>query len=73
MAGTQQKEKSAGAWQTLLDGYDSLTLDPSPALRRVREEMSRPPEEAIQSAWKEVGSALLEAMRAVSLGLRRPR
>jgi hypothetical protein len=66
MAGTQQREKPAGTWRTLLGGYDSLTLDPSPRLRRVREEMSRPPEEAMQSAWKMVGRALLEAMRTIS-------
>ena len=49
----------------LLEGFDSLTLDPSPRLRRVREEMSRPPEAAIENAWKSVGEAMTEAIRSI--------
>ena len=65
MTGTRQTERPASPLRTLLDGYGSLTLDPSPKLRQVREEMSRPPEEAIKSAWISVGRALLEAMRLI--------
>lgn len=66
MAGTQEKEKAAGIWRSLLEGYDSLTLDPSPSLRRTREALSRTPESGMESAWKTVGRALVQAMRSVS-------
>lgn len=57
---------------TLLDGYNSLRLDPSARLRLIRQEMSRPPEEAIEGAWRIVGRAFLKAMRmsVQSLGAR---
>lgn len=59
-AGKARKRRSR-----LLEGFDSLTLDPSPRLRRVREEMSRTPEAGIESAWKAVGEAMTEAMRSI--------
>lgn len=49
----------------LLEGFDSLTLDPSPRLRRLRMEMSRPPEAGLESAWKTVGEAMAEAVRSL--------
>jgi hypothetical protein len=64
MTGTHQKERPSPL-ATLADGYRSLTLDPSPRLRQIREQMSRPPEEAIENAWKMVGRALLKAMRMI--------
>lgn len=73
MAGMRQTETPPEAWRTLLAGYRSLTLDPSPSLRRTRLEMSRPAEEAMRSAWRSVGRAVLETVRAVSLDLRPPR
>lgn len=66
MTRTHQKE-TPSLLATLADGYRSLTLDPSPRLRQIREQMSRPPEEAIADAWKMVGRALRNAMRTVGV------
>jgi hypothetical protein len=66
MTGTHQKE-TPSPLATLADGYRSLTLDPSPRLRLIREQMSRSPEEAIENAWTMVGRALLKAMRMIAV------
>jgi hypothetical protein len=68
---TRKDRPASEAYRALLDGYRSLSLDPSPRLRQIREDMSRPPEEAIESAWKVVGRALLKAMRTFSETLAR--
>jgi hypothetical protein len=65
MAGTHEKP-TPDHLTTLLEGYRSLTLDPSPRLRQIREGMSRPPEAAIENAWQMVGKAILRAMRSVA-------
>jgi hypothetical protein len=50
----------------LVTGFDSLTLDPSPRLRRARDELARSSEAGIAEVWKSVGRALAEAMTSVS-------
>lgn len=47
----------------LARGFDSLTLDPSPRLRKKREQVQR--SMTVQQAWKTVGSAIAEAIRLV--------
>jgi hypothetical protein len=39
----------------LMAGFDSLTLDPSPRLRRVRQQMTRQNQATIGNAWKAQG------------------
>lgn len=46
----------------LLTGFDSLTLDPSPRLRRKRRELSRQNQATFQDAWITVGEVLYEVM-----------
>jgi hypothetical protein len=50
----------------LTAGFDSLTLDPSPRLRRTRERVARESQATIGSAWKYTGQALAAAMISVS-------
>lgn len=70
MATTRSRKKIYRRRSRLMSGYDSLTLDPSPRLRNLREETFRPSEAAMENAWKGVGSALLSAMRTASQALR---
>jgi hypothetical protein len=47
-------------------GFDYLTLDPSPRLRKFREEQeakSANPAQLLKEAWESVGAALHEAIR----------
>jgi hypothetical protein len=49
-----------------MKGFDYLTLDPSPRLRKIREEQrkrSADPTEVVRQAWLSVGAALAEAFR----------
>jgi len=49
-------------------GFDYLTLDPSPRLRRMREsqeERAKDPAEMIREAWSSVGAAIREASRII--------
>jgi hypothetical protein len=50
----------------LADGFDSLTLDPSPRLRRTRQQMARQSHSTMGNAWKNTGQALVAAMISVS-------
>jgi hypothetical protein len=70
MATTQDREKVSRRRSRLTTGYDSLTLDPSPRLRRLRREVFPPSETGIENAWKSVGSAMSQAMRTVARALR---
>jgi hypothetical protein len=47
-------------------GFDYLTLDPSPRLRKMREEQRKrtaDPTEVVRQAWLSVGAAIAEAFR----------
>ena len=47
-------------------GFDYLTLDPSPSLRRMREEQAKntqDPAEVVRQAWLSVGAAIREALQ----------
>lgn len=70
MAIAPDTEKASRLWSRLTGGYDSLTLDPSPTLRQLQRELSRPSEKAMQGAWTSVGSALAGAMRTAAQALR---
>jgi hypothetical protein len=51
--------------QRVLRGFGYLTLDPSPRLRRLRDEQatSRPePGEVVKQAWLSVGAAIRQAL-----------
>jgi hypothetical protein len=65
------KPKTGRRKSHLMSGFDSLTLDPSPRLRRVRNEMSRPRDAAIADVWKSVARAMGEDMSSVT-GVVRP-
>lgn len=67
------KPKTGRRKSLLMNGFDSLTLDPSPRLSHAREEMSRPREAAIAEVWKSVGKALGEAILSVGSTLRADR
>jgi hypothetical protein len=59
-------EKPPSAEKRLLKGFDYLTLDPSPRLRKVRQEQRKrtaDPTEVIRQAWLNVGAAITEAFR----------
>jgi len=69
MATTQRpahKEKPTAARKRLANGFDYLTLDPSPRLRKLREEQESKtpsPTEVVRQAWQSVGAAISEALR----------
>jgi hypothetical protein len=48
----------------LQKGFDYLTLDPSPRLRKMRED--RRQRDPFAEAWKSVGEAIAEAIRIVA-------
>ena len=48
----------------LQKGFDYLTLDPSPRLRKMREE--RRQSDPLTDGWKSVGEAIAEAIRIVA-------
>jgi hypothetical protein len=70
MAIAPDTEKTSRLWSRLSAGYDSLTLDPSPTLRQMQQDLSRPSDRTIRSAWTSVGSALAAAMRTAVQALR---
>ena len=50
-----------------MKGFDYLTLDPSPSLRKMREDQqktAKDPAEVIREAWLSVGAAIREALQA---------
>ena len=60
----QRAEKPAEDRTPLARGFDYLTLDPSPRLRKMREE--RRQRDPFAEAWKSVGEAIAEAIRIVA-------
>jgi hypothetical protein len=69
MATTQRPprtEKPSRDRTPLLRGFGYLTLDPSPRLRRLREQQqSTDPAMTIRAAWSTVGGAIATAFRLV--------
>ena len=69
MATTQRRprrEKLPTPGQRLAKGFGYLTLDPSPRLRRMREEQEKntqDPAEVVRQAWLSVGAAIREALQ----------
>ncbi len=66
MATKTRPQGTARRKPRLTAGFDSLTLDPSPGLRRTRGRMARESQTTIGSAWKYTGKALVAAMISVS-------
>ncbi len=53
----------------MMRGFDYLTLDPSPRLRRMRVEQQRSandPTQVIREAWLSVGAAIRQALQLTS-------
>jgi hypothetical protein len=51
-----------------MKGFDYLTLDPSPRLRKMREEQAKrttDPTEVVRQAWLSVGAAIAESFRTI--------
>lgn len=71
MATTQDRprpKKQQLAGNRILGGFDYLTLDPSPRLRKMREEHEKrttDPATVIRDAWMQVGTAIAEAFRTI--------
>lgn len=49
--------------RSVLDGFQSIDLGPSPALRRMAEQDRAPVQ--FSAAWAEVGQAMVRAIRAI--------
>jgi hypothetical protein len=50
-----------------MKGFDYLTLDPSPRLRKMREDhqkTAKDPAQVLREAWLSVGAAIREALQA---------
>lgn len=69
MATTQHRQRPAkppAAGQRIAKGFDYLTLDPSPRLRKMRLEQEKTmadPAQVVRQAWQRVGEAMATALR----------
>jgi hypothetical protein len=76
MATTQHRPKAGPeARKRLLRGFDYLTLDPSPRLRKMREDQQRAakePAQLIAEAWLNVGQAIQGTLQAIEAGMSSP-
>jgi hypothetical protein len=77
MATTQRRprpEKPPAVRERMTRGFDYLTLDPSPRLRKLRDEQGEKPEpaEVIRQAWQSVGAAIAKAFRITREAARPP-
>jgi hypothetical protein len=69
MTTTQRRpapEMKPTAGKRITRGFDYLTLDPSPRLRRMRVEQQRAakdPAQVIREAWLSVGAAIRQALQ----------
>jgi hypothetical protein len=66
--GRPRPERPSTAGQQIVKGFDYLTLNPSPRLRRVREELGESasdPAEVVRRAWLSVGAAIMEALQTI--------
>jgi hypothetical protein len=62
-------EMKSTAGGRIMRGFDYLTLDPSPRLRRMRVEQQRTakdPIQVIREAWLSVGAAIRQALQVTS-------
>jgi hypothetical protein len=62
----RRPEKLPAAGERILKGFSYLTLDPSPRLRKLREEQENrktDPTEVVRQAWQKVGAAIADAFR----------
>jgi hypothetical protein len=67
MATTQRRrnpERPPPAGEHLARGFDYLTLNPAPRLRKIREQQMR--HDPFREAWRIVGEAIVEAIRTVA-------
>ena len=62
MATETKTPKAARRKSRLVTGFDSLTLDPSPRLKRVREEMTQEEPASLEEAWRSVARAFVTAI-----------
>lgn len=65
MATTERHQKTSGRRPDVSAGFDKLTLNPAPRLRRVRHQVSRPSQARVEEAWRSVGKALADAVISV--------
>jgi hypothetical protein len=78
MVTTQRRlgpEMKSTAGERIMRGFDYLTLDPSPRLRKMREEQqkaAKDPVQVIREAWLSVGAAIREALHLTSGGTSSP-
>jgi len=70
MATETKTPKTARRKPRLVTGFDSLTLDPSPRLRRVREEMTQEEPTSLEEAWRSVGRAFVTAISDIGHTIR---
>jgi hypothetical protein len=71
MTGRQTRPKKPLALgDQLLRGFDGLTLDPSPRLRRARSRLRT--SGTFERAWRDVGKAIAEAVRSVGETISQP-
>jgi hypothetical protein len=64
------------ARERMMRGFSYLTLDPSPRLRKMREDQQRAakePAQVIAEAWLNVGQAIKESLQATRAGMSSPR
>ena len=70
MATIQRPPRQTNSAETktpLAKGFDYLTLDPGPRLRRLKEaQLSSDPAETLQEAWLTVRRAMAKALRIIS-------
>lgn len=63
----QRPQKPPAAGERITKGFVYLTLDPSPRLRKMRDEQEQKmsdPAEVVRQAWQRVGEAMTTALRA---------
>jgi hypothetical protein len=61
-------ETKPTAEEQAMRGFDYLTLDPSPRLRKLREDQekrAKDPAQVIREAWSSVGIAIREALQVI--------
>lgn len=64
----QPEAKPTAQGQMMLRGFRYLTLDPSPRLRKLREDQQRAtkdPAQLVAEAWLSVGEAIRVALRSI--------
>lgn len=67
---TETKTPKARRKSRLATDFDSLTLDPSPRLSRLREEMAQEKPASLEEAWKSVARAFATAISDIGHTIR---